>query len=237
MEVKVTGIMDSEVSNEKFSKSSGFSALVKTKHQTILFNTGKDAEAFATNISLLEPNLKKLDFLFISHDHPEHTGALEYVLEHYIIGHVVIPNLQDKTLYKRTKKLGHTPMEIREATTLDYEIHSTGGIGKEVTEQSLIISTTKGLVIITGCSYYGLEQLVRGIEKKFKYEIHMIIGGFTLYNSYERMTQENFNLLKEKHPNLLLAPSNCTERYVRETLEKKLAEKFLDFKTGIIVEV
>jgi len=59
----------------------GFSCLVESDDQKILFDTGAKAEVLAGNMKKLGIDLFQIDAVFISHDHWDHTGGLAAVLE------------------------------------------------------------------------------------------------------------------------------------------------------------
>jgi 7,8-dihydropterin-6-yl-methyl-4-(beta-D-ribofuranosyl)aminobenzene 5'-phosphate synthase len=58
----------------------GFAALVEYGGKRILFDTGNNAEIFARNVQALGVNLRRLDFVVISHRHSDHTAGMSYLL-------------------------------------------------------------------------------------------------------------------------------------------------------------
>jgi 7,8-dihydropterin-6-yl-methyl-4-(beta-D-ribofuranosyl)aminobenzene 5'-phosphate synthase len=58
----------------------GYSALVEYGGQRVLFDTGGRAAEFAHNVSALGVDLKRLDFVVLSHRHNDHTAGLNQVL-------------------------------------------------------------------------------------------------------------------------------------------------------------
>jgi 7,8-dihydropterin-6-yl-methyl-4-(beta-D-ribofuranosyl)aminobenzene 5'-phosphate synthase len=58
----------------------GFAALVEYGGKRILFDTGNNGEIFARNVHALGVDLRRLDFVVISHRHGDHTSGLRYVL-------------------------------------------------------------------------------------------------------------------------------------------------------------
>jgi 7,8-dihydropterin-6-yl-methyl-4-(beta-D-ribofuranosyl)aminobenzene 5'-phosphate synthase len=58
----------------------GFAALVEYGGKRILFDTGNNADIFATNVRALGIDLRRLDFAVISHRHGDHTSGLSYLL-------------------------------------------------------------------------------------------------------------------------------------------------------------
>jgi len=72
---------------DAFGKSSdlrmdwGYSALIERDGKRILFDTGNNPEIFAENVKRLGVDLKKLDFVVVSHRHTDHATGLDYVLK------------------------------------------------------------------------------------------------------------------------------------------------------------
>jgi len=58
----------------------GFAALIEYGGKRILFDTGNNADTFAHNVKALKIDLKRLDFVVISHRHGDHTSGLNYLL-------------------------------------------------------------------------------------------------------------------------------------------------------------
>jgi 7,8-dihydropterin-6-yl-methyl-4-(beta-D-ribofuranosyl)aminobenzene 5'-phosphate synthase len=58
----------------------GYSALVEYDGRRILFDAGNNAEIFAGNVRALGVDLKRLDFVVISHRHGDHTAGLHHLL-------------------------------------------------------------------------------------------------------------------------------------------------------------
>ncbi len=59
----------------------GFSALIEYQGKRILFDAGNNAEIFARNVRALHVDLRRLDFVVISHRHGDHTAGLSYLLQ------------------------------------------------------------------------------------------------------------------------------------------------------------
>lgn len=59
----------------------GFAALVEYGGKRILFDTGNDAATFEHNVRALHADLRRLDFVVVSHRHGDHTGGLAYLLK------------------------------------------------------------------------------------------------------------------------------------------------------------
>ena len=77
---RVTILYDSFGKNPALTMDWGFAALVEYGGKRILFDTGNNARIFEHNIKALGVDLRKLDFVVISHRHADHTSGIAYLL-------------------------------------------------------------------------------------------------------------------------------------------------------------
>jgi 7,8-dihydropterin-6-yl-methyl-4-(beta-D-ribofuranosyl)aminobenzene 5'-phosphate synthase len=77
-------------------------------------------------------------------------------------------------------------------------------------DQSLVIDTAKGLVVITGCGHAGIVNIVTFTEKHFEDKpIYGIVGGLHLYASTDQQIDWTAANLRKYHVENLLA-AHCT---------------------------
>jgi 7,8-dihydropterin-6-yl-methyl-4-(beta-D-ribofuranosyl)aminobenzene 5'-phosphate synthase len=77
---RVTILYDAFGTRSSLTRDWGFAALVEYGGRRILFDTGDNAEIFAHNVRALGADLRRLDFVVISHRHSDHTAGLAYLL-------------------------------------------------------------------------------------------------------------------------------------------------------------
>src|SRR5947207_10830948 len=77
---RMTVLYDAFGKSSPLKKDWGFSAFVEYNGKRILFDTGNNADTFGQNVKALGIDLKKLDFVVISHRHGDHTSGLNYLL-------------------------------------------------------------------------------------------------------------------------------------------------------------
>jgi len=77
---RVTILYDAFGESKDLTKDWGYSALVEHEGKRILFDTGNNAATFEHNVKALGVDLRKLDFVVISHRHTDHASGLRYVL-------------------------------------------------------------------------------------------------------------------------------------------------------------
>jgi len=78
---RVTVLYDAFGAPSALERDWGFAALVEYGGKRILFDTGNDAAIFERNVKALGVDLTKLDAVFVSHRHGDHTTGLGYLLE------------------------------------------------------------------------------------------------------------------------------------------------------------
>jgi 7,8-dihydropterin-6-yl-methyl-4-(beta-D-ribofuranosyl)aminobenzene 5'-phosphate synthase len=77
---RVTILYDAFGSRRGLTRDWGFAALVEYGGKRILFDTGNNAALFAHNVRALGADLRRLDFVVVSHRHGDHVAGLNYLL-------------------------------------------------------------------------------------------------------------------------------------------------------------
>lgn len=77
---RVTILYDAFGARKGLTRDWGFAALVEYGGKRILFDTGDNAAIFERNVKALGVDLRRLDFVVISHRHSDHTAGLSYLL-------------------------------------------------------------------------------------------------------------------------------------------------------------
>jgi len=140
----------------------------------------------------------------ISHEHRDHAGGL-------------------RTLVKMNGKVRvFEPDSCSELTQISPGIHSTGPLGASVIEQSLVVGTEKGNIVVTGCAHPGLENILKQARQLGK--IYGVVGGFHAFAS-----------LRELRGIEVIAPCNCTE--AKEEIRQEWPTQFREIKAGSIIEI
>jgi len=78
---RVTILYDSFGKSPSLTMDWGFAALVEYGGKRILFDTGNNSQIFEHNVKAAGVDLRKLDFVVMSHRHGDHMGGLAYLLK------------------------------------------------------------------------------------------------------------------------------------------------------------
>ncbi len=103
-------------------------------------------------------------------------------------------------------------------------------------EVAVAIETSKGLVIVSGCSHNGIVNIVNNIKAKTGKDVYAVIGGFHLLDATEEQIQDTIDLFKtlgvEK-----IGLSHCTGPKATEMFKAQLGEQTFVNVTGSVVTI
>jgi 7,8-dihydropterin-6-yl-methyl-4-(beta-D-ribofuranosyl)aminobenzene 5'-phosphate synthase len=169
--MRITVLVDDRA-HEGDPAASGFAALVETAEATLVFDTGPDGDVLLSALDARDVPLTDIDLVMVSHDHPDHTGGLSRLL-------------YDRPRIPVSAPLGAASsiakMLPREAVVLGEKgprslfphVRTSGNLPGEIPEQSLVLSTDKGDVVLVGCSHSGLGMLLAAVGGN----VVMVVGG------------------------------------------------------------
>ena len=201
--IKLTIVYDNEA-NPGLKSDWGFSCLIENTKK-ILFDTGADSEILLYNMKQLKINPKDIDIVVLSHNHWDHAGGLTGFLE---------ANDSRAKIYQ--------PEDFSKLTKISQGIYSTGVLGMFVKEQSLVVNTKRGNIIIAGCAHPGLENIIdkaKGLGK-----IYGIMGGFHGFAKLEKLKGIE-----------LIAPCHCTQ--YKQKIKEKYPANYKEIKAGSVIEI
>ncbi len=203
--------------------------------KTILFDTGGDGKKLLANMDKLRIALRTIDVVVVSHIHGDHTGGLSFLLTKNPHIMTYLPESFPESFFRETRKHGSKVVEISGPLKICNGVYSTGELGASPREQSLVVVTAKGLVIITGCAHPGIEKIVRTVKKNFGREIFLVLGGFHLTASSKEEIQAIIAKLKALGVHCV-APCHCTGETARKLFMKAFGAGFIDAGVGKVID-
>lgn len=233
--VIITIIYDNNTYDPRLHTSWGFSCLVQLKDTSLLFDTGGDGATLLSNMSILGLDLQQIDHVVLSHIHGDHTGGLAAILATGTKPVVYVPSSFPAS-FKDQVRARTQVVEIRESITMREGVYSTGELGSGIIEQSLVLDTVEGLVVITGCAHPGIVDIVTRVREVHDGEIHLVIGGFHLGGKSRGELQGIAASLRRLGVQKL-APCHCSGDEAMRLLAEEWGSDFIANGVGRVIEI
>lgn len=232
--LSVTVISDNNPFKQGLETAWGFSALIKGEEKTILFDTGIDGPILLRNMEKLNIDPKEVDIVVLSHIHGDHVGGLKSFLEKNPNVTVYVPKSFSVDFKKDVENFGAKVVEIKEASKICENVYSTGELGTLIKEQSLIVQTNNGLIIITGCSHPGIVNIVEKAKELVRDDVLLVMGGFHLRDESESEIKKIISSFRELGVRFT-APCHCTGDLARQLFERGYHGNFILAGAGKVI--
>ena len=214
----------------------GFSCIIEGLDKTILFDTGADGDLLLANMKRLAVKAETVDAVFLSHNHSDHTGGLSRFLKINSQVTVYLPRSSPSAFERSIKNRGARVVRVGGPKELLKHVHTTGEMGDGVKEQALILDTTKGLVIITGCAHPDVTRIVAAARKHLHKKVYLLMGGFHLLHKDKAAIRAIIRNLKSQGVEQV-TPSHCTGNKAIALFRKAWGDKFIEGGLGAVIEL
>jgi 7,8-dihydropterin-6-yl-methyl-4-(beta-D-ribofuranosyl)aminobenzene 5'-phosphate synthase len=214
----------------------GLSYLIEADKR-ILFDVGS-SNVFLENANRLGISLNTIDWVVLSHGHWDHGNGLKYFQEKPLLthpaafqkrfrkkdkGYIGLAFSKDELLVDYSITLSKTPYNISPEIIYLGEIPRKNNFESKDTlfitedgkddfvpdDSALVVRTSKGLVVVTGCAHAGICNTVEyACEVAGTNVVQAVFGGFHLRND-AAVTQKTIQYLKQKGV-LHVYPTHCT---------------------------
>jgi len=211
--IRITIVYDNEVAKEGLGADWGFSCLVEAYGNKILFDTGANGLILLDNMKRLNIDPATIEEIFISHAHWDHTGGLSDFLKTNPVK-VCIPSSYPEPHNAKEVIKVKEPLEIHE------NIFSTGEL--KGIEQSLVVKTKKGLIIIVGCSHPGIRDILN-TALQFGKPL-ALIGGLHGFRDFDLIRDLEF-----------VCATHCTQ--FKSEIKSLYPDKYIDGGVGKVIEI
>ncbi len=205
---------------------------------TLLFDVGGDSKVLLENMEKLGFSPADIDTVILSHIHGDHAGGLFGFLKRNPDVTVYMPDAFLSNLTESVKKAGAVPLKVKESRKINPWAFSTGELGSFIKEQSLVIQTEKGLIIITGCAHPGITNIVSASKSMLDENtgVYMVLGGFHLCGSNESTIRQIAYNLKNQGV-LKAAPCHCSGNLARKIFKDIYGKDFIPVGVGSGLEL
>jgi 7,8-dihydropterin-6-yl-methyl-4-(beta-D-ribofuranosyl)aminobenzene 5'-phosphate synthase len=233
---KFTVLYDNYVFRDGTKADWGFSCLIEGAEKTILFDTGTKPEILIHNVDALGIDLAKIDLIVLSHAHADHTGGLSAVLARNARVEVLFPASFGAGFAAMITKAGAAPRAVDKPVEICRNVFLTGELGGPIKEMALVLDTSRGLVVLTGCSHPGIVDILKRVKEIRNSPIHLVFGGFHLMNAPDASIQGLLAAFEELGVERCGA-THCTGDRQIELIKARFGDRYVPMGTGRVIEV
>lgn len=246
--IVIKGLYDNYSCGSNFKANHGFSCLIEIGDKTYIFDAGKSEEILLRNCDEMKVDFTKIDAAIISHLHGDHMGGITAVLNRMTKPKVIYTpeeiqsNMREVNLkfvtekFEEIKKLSSKVILVTNPFKIGDRIQSTGVMGTKSKEQSLILDTEKGLIVITGCAHPGTVEIVKKAKELTNKPVRLLIGGFHLAENTQEEILHIIKLLKQEGVEKCSA-THCTGEKAIKLFKEQYKGNYVDFGVGKILRI
>ncbi len=202
-----------------FRKGWGFSCLIELDDEKILFDTGWDGNILLENLKRFGVRPAEIGRTIVSHDHWDHAGGLTHIVRRDM--QLYVP----RSFSERLKEELSSRFELHEVggpQRIREGVWTTGELGGEIKEQSVVLKAKEGLVVLTGCAHPGVRNILSAASGFG--EVVGIVGGMHGFEDYDALRG-----LK------LIVPSHCT--VIKRRIVEMFPEVSLEGRAGLEISI
>ena len=212
--MKLTIVFDNTTTRNDLTPDWGFACVIEHNGRKILFDTGADGKILLDNMRALRIDPKSIQTVFISHNHFDHVGGLSAFLNENSEVTAYLPrSLRGVRKAKCIESIGEGPRKLED------DLFTTGEL--EDIEQSLVLPTSKGLIVVVGCSHPDMAKILEAAGQFGT--VYGIIGGLHGFDRYEL-----FDGLQ------LICPTHCTQH--KAEIRQRFGARVVEGGVGRVID-
>jgi 7,8-dihydropterin-6-yl-methyl-4-(beta-D-ribofuranosyl)aminobenzene 5'-phosphate synthase len=232
--VTFTILYDNNAYDHRLKTAWGFSCLIECETNTVLFDTGGDGRTLLENMKILSKDPKAIQTIILSHSHGDHTGGLERLLRETLSVKLYVPGSFPEAFDRAAKAYGATVVRVNAPLEICSGFRSTGEMGNGIKEQSLLVNTPQGIILITGCAHPGIIEMIRKAKSIAREDIYMVIGGWHLSSAGEKEIEGILGEFRRMGIQKV-APCHCTGDKAMAMFRREYGGNFIKAGVGSIL--
>ncbi|MGD9518363.1 MAG: MBL fold metallo-hydrolase [Armatimonadota bacterium] len=232
--VELTVLYDNEATDDRYPRGWGFACIVRTNRTLGLFDTGSSGEVLEEGLQAAGLSPRDVAWVLLSHQHADHTGGLSWLISANRRVRVYVLAKFGEELKQSVTERGATLVELEGAGALAPGVCSTGPVTAKADEQALVLTTTKGLVVLTGCAHPGLARIVRQAKDLWPGPVDLVVGGFHLKDATVEATREVIAELRSMGV-MRVAPCHCSGEDARRLFREAFGSGYVECGAGSMV--
>jgi 7,8-dihydropterin-6-yl-methyl-4-(beta-D-ribofuranosyl)aminobenzene 5'-phosphate synthase len=233
--IKITVVYDKSSCQDGLETGWGFCAYIVGGEKNLLFDAGP-GDCLLRNMKKLKIDPSDVDTVVLSHFHPDHTGGLKSFLK---VNHnvtVYLPNASPMELKDNITGPGAKMIEVERSLEICKNVYTTGQVGTRTKEQSLVVRTQAGLIVLVGCGHPGIVEIVTAAKHLCKDDLLLVIGGFHL----EWATKGRLEKVTSAFRSLGLryvGPGHCSTDKTKTLLRERFGQNYIEISAGKTIRV
>ena len=233
-DLTITVVYDNNPYQEGLATAWGFACLITGAEKTILFDTGGDGAILLDNMGKLAIEPNSIDVVVLSHIHGDHTGGLGRFLGTNPHMTVYLPKSFPERIKGAVGKAGAKIAEVEGPIEICENVFSTGQLGMMIREQSLVVRTKKGLLVITGCAHPGIVKIVRTARNLLKDDVVLVMGGFHLEWATKGKLEKIISAFEELGV-CYVGPCHCTGEKAKSLFQAHFGRNYIEVGAGKVM--
>jgi 7,8-dihydropterin-6-yl-methyl-4-(beta-D-ribofuranosyl)aminobenzene 5'-phosphate synthase len=213
---------------KNFQGGWGLSFWIEFGNEKILFDTGWNGEVLLSNCVKKGKNVEDLTYIFLSHIHWDHIGGTVYLLNQKFpkLKGIILPKTFSKVFKSEISEMLGPIIEIPEIPNpvfIEDGIWSSGVMGKEIKEHSLLLQlSSDNVLIVAGCSHPSPILFLKSAQTLAP--VYGIMGGLHGFKEIEKL--KNLELI---------VPIHCTKK--QGEIRNRFPSKFQMIKVGETIKI
>jgi len=233
-ELVIKVVYDNNPYSQELGTAWGFSAFITGTDKNILLDTGGNGSLLSGNMKKLAIEPNSIDIVVLSHIHGDHTSGLVSFLQKNHKTEVFLPEAFPKKFKESVQEHQGKIVEVKQPLKICENVYSIGQLGKWIKEQSLIIQTKAGSIVIAGCAHPGIVNIVNTAKKLIKDSILLVMGGFHLEWATRGKIKKIISAFKQCGVQYI-GPCHCTGEKARSLFEKHFDKNYINIGVGKVI--
>jgi 7,8-dihydropterin-6-yl-methyl-4-(beta-D-ribofuranosyl)aminobenzene 5'-phosphate synthase len=234
--IQLSVVYDNNPHDKRLETSWGFACLANGFEKSILFDTGASGRILLSNMEKLGIRPEEINVAILSHAHRDHIGGLVDLLVQNPRMEVWLPHFFAADFKDPIKAKGAGVIEVEGSRKICEGASTSGVIEGWINEQSLVLDTEKGLVLMTGCAHPRIAHIIDRVRDIFKKDIFMALGGFHLAGFEKKEIREIIRKFRDSGIKKV-GPAHCSGDEARRLFQDEYQDDFIWVGVGRKIEV